>query len=89
MEPYDPDEDLEDLGGDPLPDERSHLEELARRLGITYEELAELELEIVEDTDEEGQVLSTTIFFESGNPPEIMAKIAGVVDGQLEIEGGF
>jgi hypothetical protein len=89
MEPYDPDDDFEDLGDEPMPDERAHLEELARLLGITYDELAELELEIVEDTDEEGRVLSTTIFFENGNPPEIMAKIAGVVDGQLALTGGF
>lgn len=89
MEPYDPDEDLDDLGDDPQPDERRHLEDLARVLGITYEELSELELEIIEDTDEEGRVLGTTIFFENGNPPEIMAKIAGIVDGQLEIHGGL
>lgn len=86
MEPFDSDDDLSD---EPTQDERSHLEALAKALGITYEELAELELELVEDTDEEGLVISTTVFFEEGNPPEIMAKIAGVVDGQLELDGGL
>lgn len=85
MEPFDPD----DLTDEPTQDERSHLEGLARALGITYDELSELELEIVEDTDEEGHVISMTVFFEEGNPPEIMAKIAGVVDGQVELTGGF
>ena len=86
MEPFDENDDLSD---EPTPDERSNLEELARQLGITYDELAQLELEIVEDTDEDGSVISMTVFFEDGNPPEIMAKISGVVDGQLELSGGF
>jgi hypothetical protein len=86
MDPFDSDDDLTD---EPTADERSNLEGLAIQLGITYEELSELELEVVEDTDEEGTVISLTVFFEDGNPPEIMAKIAGVVDGQLQLEGGW
>jgi hypothetical protein len=30
-----------------------------------------------------------TIFFEEDNPPEIMAKIVGMVDGRLEMDVGF
>ena len=71
---------------EPVPDERQQMETLARLLGITYDELCELELEVVEDSDEDGKVFSMTVFFEDGNPPEIMAKIAGVVDGQLQLD---
>lgn len=69
-------------------DERAHLESLARLLGITYDELGELEMEVIEDSDGEGRVFAMTIEFDPGNPPEIMAKIAGVVDGRLEIDAG-
>jgi hypothetical protein len=58
---------------------------LAKLLGISFDELCELELEVVEDSDEDGKVLSMTVFFEDDNPPEIMAKVAGVVDGQLQL----
>jgi len=86
MAPFDADDFPDD---EPTADDRAELEDLAVRLGISYDELIELELEIVEDTDEEGRVISATVFFEEGNPPEIMAKIAGVVDGQLTLDGGL
>jgi hypothetical protein len=86
MESFDDDDFSDD---EPTADDRAELEDLAVRLGITYDELVELELEIVEDIDEEGRVISATVFFEEGNPPDIMAKIAGVVDGQLTLDGGL
>ena len=71
---------------EPTEEERRQLEGLAKLLGITCDELTQLELEVVEDSDEDGRVFSMTIFFEEGNPPEIMAKISGVVDGCLQLD---
>lgn len=52
--------------------------ELAKRLGVKYEELIELEYEIHENTSDDGLVYGEYVEFKKDVNPEILRKIKGL-----------
>ncbi|MDR7375476.1 hypothetical protein J2X19_000134 [Rhodoferax ferrireducens] len=61
--------------------ERRQLVLVASELGISMEELDQLEFALDEDSSDDGLVYSVTVRFEEGNPPDIMSKIRGLDSG--------
>ena len=52
--------------------------ELAKRLGINYDELMELDYEVHEDANDDGLVYGTYVEFNEEVAPEILKKIEGL-----------
>lgn len=52
--------------------------ELAERLGISYDELLELDYEVHEDVSDDGLVYGTYVEFNKDVAPEILKKIEGL-----------
>ena len=64
-------------------------EDLARRLGITYEELIQTEWHIETDESNDGLIYQYIVYFENG-PAEILAKINGInEDNQVWLDPYF
>jgi hypothetical protein len=64
-------------------------EDLARRLGITYEELIQTEWHIETDESNDGLIYQYIVYFEDG-PAEILAKISGInEDNQVWLDPYF
>ena len=53
-------------------------EDLAKLLGITYDELCETEWHIETDESKDGLVYSYVVYFEDSSPPHILDKIEGL-----------
>ena len=68
--------------------------EIAKKLGITYEELTELDYEVEDGhTSSDGMIYYYIIKFSRNSPKEIIEKIKGVTEGfdgyELEVEPWF
>jgi hypothetical protein len=61
--------------------ERSQDENLAKSLGISYNELAELDWSIEADTSDDGLIYGYRIEFSENSPQSILSKIDGLEDG--------
>ncbi|HET7576256.1 MAG TPA: hypothetical protein VFK19_06800 [Sphingomicrobium sp.] len=57
-------------------------ENLARALGVSADELDQVEYLIVPQRDGDGTILGFIIYFWDGATPEFLAKVSGLVNGR-------
>jgi len=62
--------------------ERERLEAIASELGISADELSELDWTISDHTSADGLLYGHNIYFGEGSDPQILARIKGLTDGR-------
>jgi len=61
--------------------EESHDKKLADILGLTYDELQQLDHDVDEVTDNDGNVIAILVHFSKSAPKHILAKVQPPLDG--------
>jgi hypothetical protein len=62
--------------------EREHTEAVASALGISADELDELDWRIESHESDDGLLYGHNVYFGEGSDPEILKRIGGLVDGR-------
>lgn len=69
--------------------EESSGRSLAAELGITYEELLELDYEVAENASDDGLVYEYIVTFSEGSPSQILSKVKGLSNYKVSLSPSF